>query len=415
MAARHHHGPAVTATEDFLSVVGTPEYVADPYPFLRRLRETAPALHAGSDIWVVPRYTDVLRGLKDPALSCDFARLEHYDRYFRARGVDNRFPLPLNALDPPDHRRIRSAITPEFHPAAVDALRPVITETVDEVLDELEARGRTDIDLVDDVAYPIPVALIARLFGIPRADQPLLRRWSHEFGVASDPDAVLTDAQREQAAEATREAGAYFARLVRRRDAVPGGNLLGRWLAASRDDRTMSLPELLVNGVFLLIVGHHNTVSLIANGMLALLEHPDQLDLLRRSPELMPNAVEELLRYDSPVQTSTRVTTGVYHVDGVDIPAHRQVMLLLGSANRDERVFADPDRLDLRRPEAPRNLGLGRGMHSCLGGTLARIEVGAALAALVRRYPGMSLAGPARRRVPCFTLRGLTSLPVRLG
>ncbi len=404
-----------TSTEDFLSVVSTPEYVADPYPFLRDLRAAAPAAHAGSGIWVVSRYADVVRGLKDPTLSCDFARLDSYDRYFRARGVDDRFPLPLNALDPPDHRRIRTAITPEFQPAALDALRPVITQTVDEVLDDIVASGRTEIDLVDDVAYPIPIRIIARLFGIPPQDQPLLQRWSHEFGVVSDPDALLTDAQRDAAAEATREAGAYFATLVRSRRGTADAHLLGRWLSAARADRTMSLAELLVNGVFLLIVGHHNTVSLICNGMHALLQHPDQLDLLRRDPSLMPNAVEELLRFDSPVQTSTRVTTGTYHVDGVDIPAARQVMLLLGSANRDENVFTEPDRLDLRRQAASRNLGLGRGMHSCLGGVLARIEVGAALAALVRRFPEMTAAGPVRRRVPCFTLRGMTSFPVRLG
>jgi cytochrome P450 len=402
------------ADQEFMSIVSTPQYVADPYPFFREVRARAPAVHAGSGIWVVGRYRDVARAMKDPALSCDFAQLESYDQYFRTRGIDNRFPLPLNALDPPDHRRIRSAIAPEFHPAAVEALASLVTETVDQVLDELIAGGCTEIDLVEQVAYPIPVAIIARLFGIPREDQPLLQRWSAEFGVASDPDAVLTDAHRESAAEATREAGAYFAGLLRSRRATsPGENLLGAWLAA-RHQREMSLAELLVNGVFLLIVGHHNTFSLICNGVLALLEHPDQLDLLRREPGVLPNAVEELLRFDSPVQTSTRVTTGTYHVDGVDIPAARQVMLLIGSANRDETVFPEPDQLDLRRREAPRNLGLGRGTHACLGGTLARMEVGATLAALVRRFPAMTAAGPVRRRVPCFTLRGMTAFPVRL-
>jgi len=193
-----------------------------------------------------------------------------------------------------------------------------------------------------------------------------------------------------------------------------GEDLLGRWMSTTRSERTMSLAELLVNGVFLLIVGHHNTVSLISNGTYALLQNPDQLAALREDPSLLQNAVEELLRYDSPVQTSTRITTGPYDVDGVEIPAGRQVMLILGSANRDEAVFPDPDRLDLRRPEVQRNLGFGRGIHSCLGGMLARIEVGATIAGLVKRFPDMAVAGPVQRRVPCFTLRGMTSLPLRL-
>jgi hypothetical protein len=402
------------ATTDFFSVVSTDAYVADPYPFLRRLRQVAPAVPAGSGIWLVSRYADVARAVRDPALSCDFSRLDWYARYFRARGVDERFPLPLNALDPPDHRRIRSAVAPDFHPAAVAALQPVVTSTVHQVLDQLVARGRSEIDLVADLAYPVPVAVIARLFGIPEPDRPRLRRWSHEFGVAADPDRLLTDRQRATAAAATREAGDYFARLLARRRRAPGADLLTSWLAATRGEHPMSVPELLVNGVFLLIVGHHNTVSLIGNGMLALLRHPEQLARLRRDPGLVPDAVDELLRYDAPVQTATRVTTAPYDVDGVVVPPDQQVMLLLGSANRDEREFADPDRLDLGRPEAARNLGLGRGAHSCLGGVLARLEVATTLAALVERFPELSAAGPPTRRVPCFTLRGLTGFPVRL-
>ena len=399
---------------DYLSVVATPEYADDPYPILRRLRDTAPAVPAGSGIWLVGRYRDVARAVRDPALSCEFGRLDWYTRYFRARGVDGRFPLPLNALDPPDHRRIRSAIAPEFLPAAVAELRPLVNRTVQQVLDRLPAGGRTGFDLVDEVAYPVPVAVIAALFGIPDRDRPLLRRWSHEFGLASDPDQLLTDQQRAAAAEATRAAGGYFARLLAQRRRSPGADLLTRWLAAARGAHPMSFGELLVNGVFLLIVGHHNTVSLISNGMLALLRNPDQLALLRREPGLLPGAVEELLRFDSPVQTATRVTTTPYDVDGVVIPAGRQVMLLLGSANRDEREFADPDRLDLRRPHAGRNLGLGRGSHACLGAALARLEVAATLAGLLERFPRLVPAGPVTRRVPGFTLRGLTRFPVRL-
>lgn len=399
---------------DFASVVSDPAYIADPYPFMRRLRADGPAVRTSAGIWLVSRYPDVARAVRDQALSCDFTAVESYAAYFRARGIDERFPLPLNGLDPPDHRRIRAAVAPEFAPPVVARLRPLVTGTVEAVLDGLVARDADRVDLVDEVAYPVPIAVIAQLFGIPEADHPLLRRWSDAFGSVSDPDVILTDAQRRDAAAATREAGAYFGRLLANRRRAPGADLMSRWLAPNSGAGSMSVAELLVNGVFLLIVGHHNTVSLIANGALALLRHPDQMRRLRQDPAVLDNAVDELLRYDSPVQTATRVTRDWYEVDGVRIPPRHQVMLLLGSANRDERGFTDPDRLDLARPEAPRNLGFGRGTHSCVGGPLARLEAGVTLAALARRFPDMRQAGEVTRRSPCFTLRGLTSLPVQL-
>ncbi|MEW2590329.1 cytochrome P450 [Micromonospora aurantiaca] len=402
--------PGIAA--DFLATVTGAAYADDPYPFLRRLRDEAPAVRTNAGIWLVSRYDDVRAGLRDPRLSCDLGRLTAYDEYFRTRGIDARFPLPLNALDAPDHPRIRSAMSHEFVPQAVDAMRPAIDAAVAEVVGALPDRG--EIDLVADVAYPVPIAVIGRLFGLPWADWPLLERWSRAFGAASDPDALLSDAQRDAAAEATREAGDYFGRLLTRRRREPTGDLMSRWLAAQRAERTMTLAELLVNGVFLLIVGHHNTVSLIGNGMLALLRHPEQLDRLRAGPALMTGAVDELLRYDSPVQTATRVTTGEHRVGDVTIPAGQPVMLLVGSANRDERAFPDPDRLDVDRPGANRNLGFGRGAHACVGGYLARLETAATLTALLRARPGLALAGAPRRAVPSFSLRALTALPLRV-
>jgi len=399
------------ASMNLLSIVGSSQFADDPYPYFRKLRTTAPVLRTDAGIWLVSRYADVARCVRDKRLSCDFSTIDSYAEYFRARGIDERFPLPLNGLDPPEHGRIRSAVAPEFAPHAVHAMRAAVEETVERVLDDIVAAGRHDIDLVEDVAYPVPIAVIARLFGIPDEDRPTLRKWSEAFGAVSDPDPLLTDDQRRAAAEATREAGAYFGRLLTARRRNPGDDLMSRWLAST----SMSVAELLVNGVFLLIVGHHNTVSLICNGMLALLRHPDQLDRLRREPALMDNGIEELLRYDSPVQTSTRVTVEPYEIDGVEIPARRQVMLLLGSANRDEAAFAEPDRLDVSRADAVRNLGFGRGIHSCVGGPLARLEAGATLSALVRRFPELAQSGPVRRRVPCFTLRMMTSLPMNLG
>jgi cytochrome P450 len=402
-----------TAMESFFSVVSSPEYIADPYPFFRELR-AEPVIETESGIWLITRYADVARALRDPALSCDFTSVDLPAEYLRARGVDERYPRPLNALDPPDHRRIRAAMAPSFAPNVVQRMRPAVERVVDAVLDDL-ASGSV-VDLVADIGYPIPVAVITDMFGIPVADRPLIERWSRDFGEVSDPDVLLTDEQRQAVVGATREAGDYFARLLAARRRAPGEDLMSQWLAASREHRSMSIPELVVNGLFLLMVGHHNTVSLICNGLSALLAHPGELGRLRSNPALMDNALEELLRYDSPVQTATRFTTTAgYNVNGIDIPPRHQVILLLGSANRDEAAFTEPDRLDLSRPGAGRHLGLGRGPHACVGGTLARLEAGLTLTGLLRRFPGLTEAGRIQRHTPCFALRGMTHFPVRLG
>jgi hypothetical protein len=404
-----------TASPDLLSVVTSAAYVTDPYPFLAELRERTPVLNFASNLWAVSRYADVAHGMRDQALSCDFAALDSYSAYFRARGIDDRFPLPLNALDPPDHRRIRSVVGREFLPRVVEQMRPLVEATVEEVLDDLVASGRSDIDLVHDVAFPVPVAIIGKLFGLDPADRRLLQEWSEAFGAVSDPDPLLSDEQRRAAADATREAGAYFGRLLLSRRGAAGDDLMSRWLETRRLEHTMSVAEILVNGVFLLIVGHHNTVSLICNGLHALFEHPGELQRVRRDPALVPSAVEEMLRYDAPVQTSTRVTLEPYEVGGVVIPRRQQVMFLIGAANRDPQAFEEPDRFDVTRAQGNRNLGFGRGIHSCIGAELARLEVGITLGALLRRFPAIAPAGTVRRRTPCFTLRGMTSFPVRLG
>jgi cytochrome P450 len=402
--------------KDFFAAVTSPEYITDPYPFLRQLRAREPAVETESGIWLVSRYADVARALRDPKLSCDFTSLEMPAAYLRARGVDERYPRPLNALDPPDHRRIRAAIAPPFVPNLVERMRPAVARTVDHVLDPIANRAGAIVDVVGEIAYPIPVAVIADMFGIPVADRPLIERWSRAFGEVSDPDNLLTDDQRQSVVEATREAGDYFARLLAGRRRAPGTDLMSQWLAAYHASRPMSISELLVNGLFLLMVGHHNTVSLICNGLHALLANPGELDRLRTDPALMDNAIEELIRYDSPVQTATRFTTTIsYNAGGIDIPARRQVILLLGSANRDETAFTDPDRLDISRPTASRHLGLGRGIHACIGGPLARLEAGITLAGLLRRFPDLALSGTVRRHTPCFALRGMTHFPVLLG
>lgn len=401
------------APSDFFSQVTDPAYVANPYPYLRRLRERAPAVPTPSGIWLVGRYADVAHAVRDPELSCDFASLDQPAEYFRSRGLDERFPMPLNALDPPDHRRIRSAVAPAFTSAMVQQLRPTVDDLTDQVLSRLADEDRP-VDVVSEIAYPIPVAVIAGIFGIPERDRPLLEHWSRVFGSVSDPDVLVSEAERRATVSATHEAARYFGRLVVARRRAPGTDLMSRWVADHLERNAMSVPELLVNGVFLLIVGHHNTVSLISNGLAALLDNPGELRRLHDDPALIESGIDELLRYESPVQTATRFTKAPYDVDGAVIPAGRQVTLLLGSANRDDTMFPDADRLDLSRHNAGRHLAFGRGTHACVGGTLARMEAGRVLTALVRRFPAMRQVGPRERHTPSFALRAITRFPVRL-
>ncbi|WP_018680592.1 cytochrome P450 [Actinokineospora enzanensis] len=403
--------PETRAAVDFFATAAGAEYVADPYPWLRELRAAGPVVPTEAGFWLVPRYRDVVAGLRDPRLSCELGRLPAYADYFQARGIDDRFPPPLNALDAPDHTRLRAAMSKEFVPQAVDRMIPTIDRAARSVVDSLPDEG--EIDLVSTVSYPVPIAIIGALFDLPDEDLPTLARWSRAFGSASDPDVLLGPAQVTAAADATREAGEYFGRLVGRRRRG-GDDLLARWLAGSRAERTLTVAETLVNGVFLLMVGHHNTVSLISNGMLALLRAPRQLDRLRSDPSLMDSAVHELLRYDSPVQTATRATVEPYEVDGVVIPSGHPILFLLGSANRDETTFPSPDRLDLARPDANRNLGFGRGAHACVGGYMARLETAATLRALLARYRTIEIAGEPVRQIPSMSLRGLAAFPIRV-
>lgn len=399
---------------DFFDHVLTADYADQPYPHLAGIRRSA-AVRTKAGIWLAGRYADVAAGLRDPRLSCDLTRGAGYAEYFRSRGIDDRFPLPLNALDPPDHPRIRAAVSAEFLPAAVEGLRPAIDAAARTAVDRLAARAPGVVDLVAELAYPLPISLIGTLFGIPEPDWPLLERWSRAFGAVSDPDRLLTARARAAGAEATRECGEYFGRLVQRRRRGDNGDLLSRWLAGMRENRRMSLPELLVNGVFLLMVGHHNTVSLIANGMLALLRAPHRLAQLRADPALVDVAVDELLRYDSPVQTATRVTACDYPIGETVIPEGSTVMLLLGAANRDPDRYPDPDELRFDRGSGKAHLGFGRGPHACVGALLARVETAAALRELITRFPLLEQAGPEERRVPSFSLRGLEKLPLRIG
>jgi cytochrome P450 len=373
-----------------------PELVSDPYPTYRRLLEEEPFFHERSGFWVVARHADVHQVLRDRRLGrADFAE--------RARSQLGDGPLAraftqfLLFKDPPDHTRLRGQIE----------------EAVEELLDRVPADGT--LELIGDVAYPLLVLVICALLGVPPQDRGDFRAWSS--AVAEGLDAI-TNPQPEPIGRANAGAealGDYFRGLIAERRARPRDDLVSDLIAARDGADRLSEEELLGTVVLLFGAGHETTVNLIGNGALALLTHPEQTERLRAEPVLLPGAIEELLRFDSPVQRTVRTATEDVPVGGRTVRAGERVMALLGAANRDPHRFADPDRLDVARSDAQHHVSFGGGIHYCLGAPLARLEAQIAIGALLRRLPDARLVDAQPTWRPTLVLRGLTRLPLARG
>ena len=378
----------------------------NPYPLYRHLHATAPV--QWNDVlgaWTLARYADVVLSLTDPHFSAD-RTIQPADDSWVAKS--------MLVSDPPDHTRLRALVQKAFTPRMVDQLRPRIIAIIGELLQRIAERDG-QFDLIADLAYPLPVVVIAELLGVPPEDRSVFHDWSAVLAASLDP---LVSAELMARVYPAREAlHTYLRGIIAQRRREPKSDLISALVSVeeptlkrgARGD-VLNEPELVVMCTLLLIAGHETTVNLIGNGMLALLQHRDQLERLQRSPELIGTAVEELLRFDSPVQMTGRLLTQPVEIGGHTIEAGNWVLPLLGAANRDPLQFADPDRLDIGRNPNP-HVGFGRGIHFCLGAPLARVEGQLAIGALLRRFPKLELAGePVRRNQ--ITLRGLSSLPV---
>ncbi len=396
--------------------IASPEHKADPHPFYARLRAEAPVarvtLPDRQAAWLVTRYDDVAAALKDERLVKDRSRALGPDQARRQPWVPGLFrPLMRNMLDldPPDHTRLRALVHRAFTPRLVEQMRGRIQALADELLDAVARRGR--MDLVRDYALPIPTTIIAEMLGVPAGDRHRFHRWSRAI-VSSSPSGwgML------RAVPSVIAFLRYIRRLIAARRAAPGDDLLGALVRAEEAGERLSEDELVAMVFLLLVAGHETTVNLIGNGALALLEHPDQMTRLRHDPALIKPAVEELLRYASPLETATeRFAREDVIIAGVTIPRGALVYAALASANRDEREFPDADALDITR-EPNRHLAFGLGPHYCVGASLARLEGQVAIATLLRRAPDVRLAvapGAVRWRRG-LVLRGLEALPVAL-
>jgi hypothetical protein len=386
-----------------------PEFIADPYPFYRRLRENDPVHRSSFGFWVLTRYDDVVALLRDPR----FGR-GRYQGLLQARFGDSETTGGLESSmlfrDPPDHTRLRALVSKAFTPRVVEAMRPHIQQIVDDLIDAV--RDAKAMDVITDLAYPLPVTVICEMLGVPVGERREFRQWSFDIGRSLDAIAMPSDPGVVERGNAARHALTdYFRTLVAERRARPRPDLLSALIAAEEAGDRLSEGELLATCVLLFVAGHETTVNLIGNGLLVLLRHPDALRSLRDDASLIAGAVEELLRYDGPVQRTGRIANMDTEIDGHKIADGTLVLGLIGAANHDPAQFPEPERLDFRRADN-RHLAFGGGTHFCLGAPLARVEGQIALLTLARRLSGLALRVAAPEWRESATLRGLRSLPV---
>ena len=385
-----------------------PEFVADPYPTYHRLRAKDPVHHSPLGFWVLTRYEDVVAALRDPRLAKEAIAGVVAARF----GVEVPPGMGVSMLDrdPPDHTRLRGLVSKAFTPRVVEALRPHIRQIVDGLLERVEGAG--SMDLIEEFAYPLPVVVICEMLGVPVEDHERFKGWSLEIARSLDlilqpPDSDLA----RRSADARQALTDYFRGLIAERRASPRADMLSALIAAEEAGDKLSEQELMATCILLLVAGHETTVNLIGNGTLALLRHPDELRRLRENPALIGSTVEELLRYDGPVQRTARIPSAAVTIGGLTIDAGEMVMPFIGAADRDPAHFPDPDRLDIARSDN-RHIGFGLGIHFCLGAPLARLEGQIAINTLVQRLPKLALATDRPEYRQSLTLRGLKTLPV---
>lgn len=395
-----------------------PSFRADPYPFYDRLREADPVHVTPFGFTVLTRYDDIARTLRGAEFARDIeahaeeptdpVRKARRDR-FRERMESGRVAKNILNLDPPDHTRLRRLVTLAFTPTAIERLRPRIQQLVDDVLDTAAERG--SMELVDELAFTMPFQVISDLLALPTDRSDEIREWSQALTASLEPTA--DDRVMDEAEEAGVQMSDYMREVIEHRRDHLGDDLLSALLVAEEAGDRLSTAELLSFVVLLYVAGHETTVNLIGNGMLALLRHPDELRRWANDPSLDATAVDELLRYDGPVQQTVRVPTQNVRYGDVEVSPGTMVMTVLGAANHDPSVFADPHVLRLDRPNANRHLAFAGGVHYCLGASLAKLEASVAIGSLVRRFPDVQLAGEPSWR-DRLTIRGVDRLPLGL-
>jgi len=398
--------------------LGHPRFTSNPYAMYRWLRENDPVREDPlAPVWVATRYDDVMTILRDPRFKKDPFAAERLPRLVREQlGASNDGgradieTVSMLFLDPPEHTRVRGVFTRAFTPRTLAELRPRIEQITAKRLDRVAGTGRMDV--IADLAYPLPVIVIAELLGFPPEDYEKIKHWSDAF--AASLSLYATPAQQAAAGTARSEIRDYFDDVAAKLKQHPADTLLNRLLESEHHSGGLLREEVFANCVLLLAAGHETTTNLIGNGILAMMQHRDQWDAVVADPSLVEPAVEEMLRFDSPVQFVSRVAGEDIDLSGTVLPAGQVILGVLGSANRDPAKFANPDRFDVHRRDETKHLSFGTGIHFCLGAALAKMETEIALRALTTRFPKMKLAGGKLKWLKGLTFRGVKQLPVLL-
>lgn len=373
----------------------TPEFVADPYPLLHRLREEDP-VHWSESIggWILTRYDDILVTFKDTAHYSNENRLGQAVAYLppekraRYKAFEDHYATKgLLHSDPPDHTRLRNLVVKEFTAKVVEQMRPRIQEIVNGLLDAAAARG--GMDVVPDLAEALPVGVIAEILGVPPPDRFLFKKWADDIlsfqGVNKPSEADLTRAQ-----DGLIEIRAYLVEMIQQRRRRSTPDLMSKFVAVESDGQRLSEAELINTSVTLFTAGHETTLSLISNMLYTLLAQPDQLRLLRQDPALLTPAIEEALRYESPVSRQSRLLKADTELRGKKLKKGEMLFQMLNAANRDPAHFTNPDQFDIRR-ENNKHIAFGLGIHFCVGATLARTEAAIAVGSVIQRFPHLAL------------------------
>jgi pimeloyl-[acyl-carrier protein] synthase len=391
-----------------------PEHRRDPNASWRRLRELDPVYRSHIfGTWVCTRYEDVSHLLRSESFTTDRSETAAMKLIARLSRGDERFSALIErnllTIDGADHRRLRGLVSKAFTPRRIDQLRPQLVRIVDDLLDRAAEQG--GMEVVADLAHPLPVIAIAEMLGVPPADRELFRGWSSELAQLLDPFQGRGGAK--PLMQACHGIFEYFRPLLAERRAEPRDDLLSAMIAAEQDGEQLEELDLLALSSLLLVAGHETTSNLIANAVVALLRFPDERKRLQEQPELMPRAVDEFLRYESPIQLTDRMAREDCEVGGKPVRKRQMVVAVLAAANRDPERFADPDRLDVGRSDNP-HMAFGQGNHFCLGSQLAKLECEVAIGALLRRFPDFhgSPEPPDWRR--SMIIRGPESLPIEL-
>jgi cytochrome P450 len=400
----------MTSTEPVIYNPFEPGYFDDPYAQFAQLRDADP-VHATLDgNWMLFRYEDCFRVLRDPSMSVDDRNIagSAKQEQFEQMGIEDRGVRSMLGLDPPDHDRLRRLVSKAFTPRAVEALRPRVQTMVDERLDQMADAGRTD--LIADLAFPLPFQVISEMLGMPESDVIQIRDWSGHMVKTLDP--IVSDDEMLLARDCSLQMEAYLQEVIAWKRANPADDMLSALIAAEEDGDRLTSDELAAQVVLLFIAGHETTVNLIGNGTRSLLRQRDQWERLHAEPALVMSGIDELLRFDTPVQISRRVALKDLEIDGHQIAAGTFMATMLASANRDPAKWGDDaHRLDLAR-DAGQHLSFGSGVHYCLGASLAKLEGQVAIGSFNQRFPDAQLESDTATWNGRINLRGLAELPI---